>query len=100
MRDVRLRLDPQRTMKGHTMKFTPEMQAVWKAPADFNRAARRAAGLFGRIWAWDPRALGTPTNTPPRYVRRHWRADVLTSPKTRRERKAMNRILRAMQARA
>lgn len=82
------------------MKLTPEMQDVWKAPADYNRAMRRAAGLLGRIWAWDPRALGVPTDTPPRYVRRHWTTDILTAPKaaqTRRQRKQKARILRLMQ---
>jgi hypothetical protein len=77
-------------------KLTKAMQEVWKAPADFNRAARREAGLFGRFWAWDARALGLNPNLPPRYVRRHFKEGILEAPKNRRERKARARILRAM----
>ena len=72
---------------------------VWSAPADFNRAARRAAGLFGRFWKWDAQALGVDPNLPPRYVRRHHTPGILLNPKTRRERKHKARIMRAMRSR-
>lgn len=71
-------------------------QAVIEAPATFNRAARREVGIFGRAWAWDRQALGMPMSLPPRYVRRKFTDTVLTAPKTRRQRKARARILRAM----
>lgn len=69
---------------------------VIKAPADYNRAARREVGVLGRAWAWDAQALGINPNLPPRYVRRHFAPDILTAPKTRRERRHKARILRAM----
>lgn len=72
------------------------LAAVIKAPATYNRAARREVGVYGRAWAWDRAALGVPANLPPRYVRRHYRPDLLTTAKTRRERKQKARILRAM----
>lgn len=72
------------------------IREVWNAPADYNRASRRAARLWGRIWRWDPQALGIDPNLPPRYVRRHYKPDQFTTPKTRRQRKARARILRAM----
>ena len=72
---------------------------VWSSPADYNRAARRAAGLFGRFWKWDARMVGVDPNTPPRYVRRHHSPDILTNPKTRRERRHKARIMRAMRDR-
>lgn len=72
---------------------------VWKSPASFNRAARRQARLWGRIWRWDPQALGVSPNLPPRYVRRHYNITKFTTPKTRRQRKVRARILRAMQVR-
>lgn len=72
------------------------IKAVLEAPATFNRKARREAGLSGRFWKWDPRALGIDPNLPPRYARRHWREDLLTHPKTRRQRRHKARILKAM----
>jgi len=78
------------------MKKTKEAQQVFDAPANFNRATRRAAGLLGRLWRWDRMALGIDPNLPPRYVRRHWSPNILTDPKTRRERRHRTRILRAM----
>lgn len=69
--------------------FDPE---VWKAPVDFNRARRRAAGLVGSIWKWNPQ----PGPSVPRYVRRHWTESVLLHPKTRRQRRHRARILRNM----
>lgn len=72
---------------------------VIEAPADFNRAARRAVGIFGRAWAWDARALGIDPDLPPRYVRRHWTPSLLTTAGTRRQRKHKARIMRAMKAR-
>ena len=76
------------------------IKEVWNAPADYNRAARRQARLWGRIWRWDREALGIPADLPPRYVRRHFNSAHFTQPKTRRQRKQRARILRAMQARA
>lgn len=76
-----------------------QMKAVWDAPATFNRASRRAAGLFGRMWRWDPQLLGIDPNLPPRYVRRHFKPSILTAPKTRRQRRHKARILRAMKGR-
>lgn len=78
-------------------KTSPErLMAVLQAPATFNRAARREAGVYGRAWAWDRQALGLPANLPPRYVRRKYTDTILTHPTTRRQRKARARILRAM----
>lgn len=77
-----------------------QMKAVWDAPATFNRASRRAAGLFGRMWRWDMALLDPgAADRPPRYVRRHWSEKVLTHPKTRRQRRHKARILRAMKGR-
>lgn len=75
------------------------IRAVWDAPATFNRASRRAAGVFGRLWRWDPQALGIDPNLPPRYVRRHWAEATFTHPKTRRQRRHRARILKAMKGR-
>lgn len=72
---------------------------VWGAPADYNRATRRKAGLFGRDWKWDARAIGNDPDLPPRYVRRHHAPSILLTPKTRRERKHKARIMRAMRSR-
>lgn len=74
-------------------------QDVWKAPADYNRATRRWARLWGRIWAWDAKALGLPSDLPPRYVRRHFDSDKFMFPKTRRQRRERARIVRAMKQR-
>lgn len=71
-------------------------KSVIEAPADFNRAARREVGLYGRLWRWDPQVLGVNPNLPPRYVRRHFTPTILSAPQTRRQRKARARILRAM----
>lgn len=76
-----------------------QMRKVWDAPATFNRHSRRAAGLFGRMWKWDMQLLGMDPNLPPRYVRRHWREDQFTHPKTRRQRRHKAHILRAMKGR-
>jgi hypothetical protein len=70
----------------------PRDAAVWKSPADYNRAARRAARLFSNIWKWD---LKTPVQAP-RYARRHWTEQVMLAPKTRRERRHRERIMSAM----
>lgn len=79
------------------MKLTKEMKQVWNAPANYNRTARRAAKLWGRIWAWDQQALGNDPKLPPRYVRRHWSPTLLTSSNpTRRQRRHKARILRVM----
>lgn len=72
---------------------------VWKAPADYNRADRRAAHLWGRLWKWDAQALGLDPMLLPRYARRHWKQYEFTQPKTRRQRKHRARILKAMAAR-
>lgn len=73
-----------------------QIMDVWGAPADYSRAIRRTAGLYGRFWKWDAQALGADPDLPPRYVRRHHAPEVLTNPKTRRERKHRARIMRAM----
>lgn len=70
---------------------------VWEAPANYNRATRRWAKLWGRIWKWDQTALGI-AQVPPRYVRRHYTEGVIMAPKTRRQRRHKARILRAMKA--
>lgn len=70
-------------------------RAVIEAPATFNRAARREAGVYGRAWAWDPQVLGAQ-GLVARYVRRNYSQDILTAPKTRRQRKVRARILRSM----
>jgi hypothetical protein len=75
------------------------MARVWKSPADYNRAARRTARLWGRIWKWDPNAQGY-VERPPRYARRHYRPDLFVAPKTRRQRRHRARILRIMRASA
>jgi hypothetical protein len=75
------------------------IRAVWDAPADFNRHSRRAAGVFGRLWRWDPKALGVDPKLPPRYVRRHWSETVMTHPTTRRQRRYKRHILLVMQGR-
>lgn len=77
------------------MKLADTIKEVWTAPADFNRAGRRAARLWGRIWKWDAEALGTQ-NMVPRYVRRHHDTEKFTNPKTRRQRRHRARIMRAM----
>ena len=77
--------------------LTPKM--VWEAPADFNRATRRWAKLWGRIWKWDREALGVPADLPPRYARRHFKPEVFLFPKTRRQRRHRARIVRAMRQR-
>lgn len=73
------------------------IKRVWAAPALFNRAARRQARLWGRIWRWDRELLGIPANLPPRYARRHFNSETFLRPKTRRQRRHRARILRAMQ---
>lgn len=75
------------------------MERVWKAPADFNRAARRQARLWGSIWKWDSQALGLDPQLPPRYVRRHHNTERFLRPTTRRQRKHRARIIAAMRRR-
>ncbi len=68
------------------------VQQVWEAPALHNRATRRRAHLWGRIWRWDLNASEETRRTfLPRYIRRHY---ANTTPHTRRQRKATARILR------
>lgn len=90
------------------MRFAKSLrEQVWEAPAYFNRATRRAAGLVSRYWRWDHKALGYVPQAP-RYIRRHYKADVtddgpdglpvttygaFTHPKTRRQRRHRARIL-------
>lgn len=69
-------------------------KAVWSAPANYNRAARRSVKLWGRIWKWDPRGMGMPTDLPARYARRHFDSVKFLYPKTRRQRRERARILR------
>lgn len=49
----------------------PLVQRIWEAPATYNRASRRAAGLLSRIWRWDLAAIGATPGPASRYVRRH-----------------------------
>jgi len=82
------------------MELTKQMKRVWDAPANYNRASRRAARLWGRIWKWDVRALGVDPDLPPRCVRRHWSPTLLAMPNpTRRQRRHKACVLRAMKAR-
>ena len=74
------------------------LQEVLKAPADFNRAARRQVGVLGRTWKWDRELLGLPADLPPRYVRRHYDITKFTTPKTRRQRRHRARIIRTLRA--
>lgn len=68
------------------------IQEIWEAPALHNRATRRRARLWGRIWKWDLNASEETRRTfLPRYIRRHY---ANTTPRTRRQRKATARILR------
>ena len=69
---------------------------VWRAPADYNRATRRLAKLFGGIWKWDHEALGLPTNQPARFIRRHFDSEKFLHPKTRRQRRVRTKIMRIM----
>lgn len=81
---------------------------VYDAPADFNRATRRAVGMLSRIWRWDPQLLGIEPQAP-RYIRRHYQADrtvdgvfidgAFTHPKTRRQRRHRARIIAIVQKR-
>lgn len=71
------------------------MRSVWNAPANYNRAARREARLWGRIWAWDNQATGTQP-TLPRYVRRHFVPELMLNATTRRQRRHRARIQRLM----
>jgi len=74
-------------------------KAVWSAPANYNRAARRSVKLFGTIWRWDARALGIPTDLPSRYTRRHFTPETFLSPKNRRQRKMRARVIRDLKQR-
>jgi hypothetical protein len=65
---------------------------IAEAPALYNRATRRAFGLFGRFWRWDLNASDDTRRTyVPRYIRRHFNVAV---PRTRRQRRVQARILR------
>lgn len=70
---------------------------VWSAPVDFNRVTRRWAHLWGNIWRWD---TGPKPPSVPRYARRHYAPDLLTHPKTRRQRRHKARIMRIMKGQA
>lgn len=80
------------------LDFDPTLKAIWSAPADFNRAARRSVKLWGSIWKWDAKVLGLQ-NIPPRYIRRHFNQDLLAHARTRRERRHRARILRIVKER-
>jgi hypothetical protein len=72
---------------------------IWEAPAQYNRATRRRAGLFGRFWRWDLNATEDTRRTyVPRYVRRHFDSDKFIHPKTRRQRRHNAVILRIMRS--
>ena len=70
------------------------IEDVWDAPADYNRATRRRAGLLSKVWRWDIPAQ----KTAPRYVRRHF-ARAWAGGVTRRVRKERARCIRLMQTR-
>lgn len=66
---------------------------IWAAPAQFNRATRRRAGLWGRIWKWDTNVPEMYREYIPRYVRRHFDSGKFLFPKTRRQRRHRARII-------
>jgi hypothetical protein len=67
------------------------VRQVWDAPATHNRATRRAARLWGRIWKWDVNTPGFQRTFVPRYIRRHYSRK---SAVTRRQRRHYNRVMR------
>jgi hypothetical protein len=68
---------------------------IWDAPAMFNRATRRRAGLWGRIWKWDLNASEETRRVyTPRYIRRHFDSDKFIRPTTRRQRRHRAVIMR------
>lgn len=69
------------------------VEQVWDAPATFNRATRRRARLWSRIWRWDVAAFDNAPQAP-RYIRRHYAGSLFTHPKTRRQRRVRARITR------
>lgn len=70
-------------------------KSIINALAIYNRAARR--GIYGRLWAWDPRAMGVRSDLPSRYIRRHFTPTLLIqTPSTRRARRHRARILRLL----
>jgi len=80
-----------------------QIKAVWDSPATFNRHDRRAAGVLGRLWRWDPLVLDPDRGKrPPRYVRRNYPMQdptEFTAPRTRRQRKVKASIMRMMKGR-
>lgn len=70
-------------------------QMVYDAPADYNRATRRAFGLLSKLWRWDIPADGTVL---PRYIRRHVRYSLQPGLRARRQRKVRARIGRIIAA--
>jgi len=75
------------------------VQAIWESPALYNRRWRRAAGLYSRFWRWDLNAHPETRreNIVPRYIRRNFQKALPRT--TRRQRKAMARIVRITRAR-
>lgn len=74
----------------------PTVADVWKSPALFNRETRRRAGLLSRFWRWDTQGIPEMRRTfVPRYIRRHFKAETMLAPTTRRQRKVRARIMRA-----
>lgn len=72
------------------------VEQIWESPATYNRAMRRAAHLWGRIWRWDYNASeGTRRVFAPRYLRRHFDSALLApGHRTRRQRRTRARMLR------
>lgn len=71
------------------------VQQILDAPAEFNRATRRAIGLYGRFWKWDMRGTEMQRTFVPRYIRRHSEVlKIVTRKRTRRERRHVARIHR------
>jgi hypothetical protein len=68
---------------------------VYDAPAEYNRATRRAVGMLSKVWRWaSPAEMGNAEQAP-RYIRRHHIARI---PKTRRQRRHRARVLRIIEA--
>lgn len=75
----------------------PEAQAIVQAPALFNRARRRAIGMWGSIWRWDTNGTEMERTFVPRYIRRHQRW--LKGGNSRKVRRERARVIRMTKAR-
>lgn len=76
-----------------TTSSVATMKDIWEDPQKFNRATRRAAHLFGRMWRWGKAERNWRAQAP-RYIRRHYGVDTFAHPKTRRTRRQRARITR------